>query len=343
MGIIRDNSEKVGSGKSLIAEKIAKIQNISIIDTDQIVRKCQEKGEEYYKEIVKKFGKEILEEGTKEINRKKLANIVFNDKTQKEKLDKITMEYIIPKIKQQAESKKNVIIDAPLLFETELDKICDISIGIIAKEETCIKRICKRDKIEENEAKARLKNQQKIDYYKIKCDYIIDNETNAEKQIEEIFEKNKNLSNSEIIHIYDEDIEYLQFRKLLKYSEKIQHCFTLKPLDLNLENRGKAIADYEKICKSLNLEIKNIYRPKQTHSTNIEKIDVQEAGIYKIQDTDGLITNRQSKILSLTYADCTPLYFYDPVKNIIRKRTLRLERNIWKDCKICNRKIEKRI
>ena len=37
----------------------------------------------------------------------------------------------------------------PLLFESGLDKICDITIGVIAKKETCIKRICSRDEVDE--------------------------------------------------------------------------------------------------------------------------------------------------------------------------------------------------
>ena len=41
----------------------------------------------------------------------------------------------------------------------------------------------------------------------------------------------KNLSNENIIHIKHGEIEYIQFKKLLEYKEKIKHCFTLKKLD----------------------------------------------------------------------------------------------------------------
>lgn len=59
----------------------------------------------------------------------------------------------MPKIKEYVENVKEydlVIIDVPLLFETNLDKICDKTIGVIAKRETCIERIIKRDNIDKN-------------------------------------------------------------------------------------------------------------------------------------------------------------------------------------------------
>ncbi len=212
-----------------------------------------------------------------------------------------------------------------MLFESGLDKICDITIGVIAKKETCIQRIMKRDKIERNLAIARIESQNTENYFKQKCNYCIFNEdnTNLNYQINEILNQ-KNLSNENVIHIYDGDIEYLQFRKLLEYADKVQHAYTLKPLDFghngNIEyRRNEIIKNYTKICTKLKLNVKNVYRPHQTHTDIIKKVEDQPAGIYTedFQDVDGLITNKKEKILSLSFADCTALYFYDPVKNII--------------------------
>lgn len=102
----------------------------------------------------------------------------------------------MPEIKGEAKKNaksKTVIIDVPLLFETRLDKICDITIGVIANEETCINRICKRDRITEETAKARINSQNKESFFKINCDYCINNEIgeNLEKQINEIFNRKK--------------------------------------------------------------------------------------------------------------------------------------------------------
>lgn len=227
----------------------------------------------------------------------------------------------MPEIKEEAKrisKEKYVIIDAPLLFETGLDKICDITIGVIAGKETCIKRICARDGVSTEIAEARINNQNKNSFFKIKCNYCINNETgeNLEKQINEIL-TGKNLSNENVIHLYDKDIEYLQFRKLLEYEDKIKHCYTLKPLDFKRGAGKKIENEYKKIGSALEINTEKIYRPKQTHTNNVRKVSEEGNHDKLFVDVDGLVTDKRGKILSLTFADCICLYFYDPVKNVI--------------------------
>ena len=133
----------------------------------------------------------------------------------------------------------------------------------------------------------------------------------------------KDLSNENIIHIKNGNIEYLQFRRLLEYKNKIEHCFTLKNLDFYsnnnfYENKDKLYKNYEKICKIINLNSNNVVRPLQTH-TNCVKNIYNEIGILPkgLENIDGLITNQKNKILSVIFADCTPIFLYDPVKNVI--------------------------
>lgn len=133
----------------------------------------------------------------------------------------------------------------------------------------------------------------------------------------------KDLSNENIIHVKKDGVEYLQFKRLLQYEDKITHCFTLKDLTFgdnsNFHNiKDEVLQNYRKITSSIGLDFNNIVRPYQTH-TNIVKNVTDEKGIFidKLKDVDGLITNVKDEILSLTFADCTPLYFYDERKNII--------------------------
>ena len=131
------------------------------------------------------------------------------------------------------------------------------------------------------------------------------------------------LSNENVIHIKDRELEYLQFRKLLEYKDKVTHCFTLKDLDFYsnnnfYENEENVKKNYEKICSKINLDANNIVRPLQTH-TNCVKNIFNEIGIFPkgLENVDGLITNQKNKILSTIYADCTPIFLYDKSKNII--------------------------
>lgn len=133
----------------------------------------------------------------------------------------------------------------------------------------------------------------------------------------------KNLSNENVIHVNKNGVEYLQFRKLLQYEDKISHCFTLKDLsfgdNLNFYDIKKNVLEnYNKITNVLHLDSKNIVRPFQTH-TNFVKNVTNEKGIFieELKDIDGLLTDRKDEILSLTFADCTPIYLYDEKKNII--------------------------
>lgn len=256
------------------------------------------------------------------------------------------MDIVIPVIQEETKKYNDTVIDAPLLFEFKLNEICDITIGVLSSEQTCIERICKRDGINIEKAKERLNNQKDENFFKINCDYCIINEKNdnLEKKIEEIL-NGKNLSNEKVLHLSCGNIEYLQFRKLLEYSERIEHCYTLKPLDFKIGDKEKVLEEYNTICDLLGLNPKNIYRPHQTHSNNISNITDELPGIHikELENVDGLITKEKEKILSLVFADCICLYFYDPEKNIIRKYSFRLERYVSRNSKSSCSKIKTRV
>ena len=138
----------------------------------------------------------------------------------------------------------------------------------------------------------------------------------------------QDLSNENIIHIKKENIEYLQFKKLLEYEDVITHCITLKPQDFgNVSNyeivKETVEENYKKICKELNLNYNNIVRPKQTHTDNIKTVGVgafdNPNNIYPeyLDDVDGVITDKKDIVLSTAYADCIPLIFFDPVKKVV--------------------------
>lgn len=121
----------------------------------------------------------------------------------------------------------------------------------------------------------------------------------------------KDLSNENVVHIKDGDIEYLQFRKLLEYKNRVTHCYTTRS-DNYEKDDGK---NYKRLYKSLNLDYKKCVKIKeQIHSNFVQIIESEETKPDKV---DGLITNKKEISFSLRFADCTPIYLYDPVKNVI--------------------------
>ena len=276
-----------GAGKTSISKLLKEKLDADIINADEIVKEMSVSGTEYFKEIVKTFGENILLDNG-EINKPKLANIIFSDASQRELLNSITFKYIVDEIKTKINSNKSeiVIIDAPLLIESRLHEMCDVVISVIVDKDIKLKRICKRDSIDESNALKRIEAQPQNEFYiKNSNLVIINNKANLENQIEDI----KNLIESdaikskEIVIIKNEDLKFIQFKKMLEYSELV-HAFTLKSLDFGSNGTYEKIKEeadnnYKSICKLLNIDSKNIIRPYQTHTNNIKEVNEEVRSI----------------------------------------------------------------
>ena len=215
-----------GSGKTSILGTVPMRQNVAngtdfdihIIDADKVVREMSMPGKVYFKEIVKKFGEDILLQ-TGEINKRKLASIIFSDKEKRELLNALTFKYVVEEITKEANLYKNktVIIDAPLLIESNLNKLCDVVISVIADENTKIKRICKRDNIDIETAKKRLNAQPKDEFYLKNSNIVVIN--NDGHSLEKIAENIKEIIESKIIN--DEIVVIQDDKSRIIHSKKL--------------------------------------------------------------------------------------------------------------------------
>lgn len=123
----------------------------------------------------------------------------------------------------------------------------------------------------------------------------------------------KDLSNDNIIHVKKGNIEYLQFRKLLEYKDKIVHCYTLKGNSNDYKEINKD--NYSYLYKALNLNYDGFTKIEyQAHSDLVEVVEEKN---QLFTDIDGLVTDKKGISLSLRFADCTPIFMYDKEKNII--------------------------
>lgn len=202
-GMIIGITGSSGSGKSTVCKILEKEYKVKIINADKIAKKLSKKGTSYIQDIIDAFGKDIVDEEG-ELKRKKLAEIIYSDAEKREKLNSCTFKYIVEEIKKQinkVQEDTTVIIDAPLLFEAKLDKICDTVIGVISKRELQLDRMVARDNIDYEQAEKRLASQKNNAFYQEKCDIIIKNGTNMkilEDRIKEISEKLKMQSKREV-------------------------------------------------------------------------------------------------------------------------------------------------
>ena len=119
----------------------------------------------------------------------------------------------------------------------------------------------------------------------------------------------------QILYKKDEGIEYIQFKILLELG--IKHAYTLKGENIDFSSfSNKQKTSYEKLLKSLNLDISKLVTPKQTHTDCVKCIDKVEPA-DDLYGVDGLITDKKEIILSTKNADCILFLLYDPLKNVI--------------------------
>ena len=177
-----------GARKSTVCEILERKYNSQTINADKIAKQLSKQGTSYLQEIVQNFGNDILLKNG-ELDRRKLANIIYSNSSKRDELNNITFKYIKDEIKEQiAKSDNNIIaIDAPLLLEANLQKICDKTIAVISKDRNLqIKRIIKRDNIDKEHAIARLNAQHPNEFYIKNCDNTLINDETLEQQIEKL-------------------------------------------------------------------------------------------------------------------------------------------------------------
>ena len=182
-----------GSGKSVVSKSLAEAGAV-IVDADKIAHEIILKGEPAYQEIVEYYGTGILDaEGN--IIRKKLGEIVFNDKEKLAFLNQCTHKYITAEVKKQIAAAKAegtaaaIIVDAPLLLEAKLEAVCDLVWVVYADPEVRAQRVMDRDGITYELAKARISNQKSWEEYKSAASAVIDNSKDLghlKEQISEI-------------------------------------------------------------------------------------------------------------------------------------------------------------
>lgn len=183
-----------GAGKSVVAAELKKL-GAGIVDADAIYRKLCDENLDMPLDLQKAFGDILTID--KKLDRAKLAGIVFSDSNKLKKLNEITIFYIKKASDEKFKALKDkgikiAIYDAPTLFQTGTDSICDGVIGIIADRNIRIERIIKRDNISEKAAIARIDAQPDDKFYYDRCQYIIKNNVSHEtlkNQVKQLWQR----------------------------------------------------------------------------------------------------------------------------------------------------------
>ena len=180
----------IGSGKNQVADIFNQL-GFYTIDSDISSRKVMEKGEAAYEKIVSFFGSDILDENDN-ILRKKLGDIVFNDKAKLKTLENIVHPAIYEYERKERskiygkDDKAVVITHAALIIESgSIDKY-DALIVISCPDELQVERVMQRDNFSEEKARNivahQMQNEERLKY----ADFIIDNSSTLDDLYNEV-------------------------------------------------------------------------------------------------------------------------------------------------------------
>lgn len=190
----------IGSGKSSVAKLFRDLQ-VVVIEADQIARDIVNIDKPAFHEIVKHFGEKILQ-ADKSLNRAKLRSIIFESVAEREWLEKLLHPLIKEEIKQKTANipkGKYVIIEIPLLLETNFHTMVDRILVVDCFETQQIERVRLRDGSSAETVKSIIQSQVSRTQRLAAAHDIITNDSSQE----ELKQKVKNL------HLY-----YLELAKL---------------------------------------------------------------------------------------------------------------------------------
>lgn len=177
----------IGSGKTTVCNILNEF-GFKVVSCDDV-----------YKQIPDQVLKAVLEKqfpaavNNEKIDKKKLAQIVFNDKAQLEKLNSLTHPLIMKEVFKSMEEQNILFAEVPLLFESGYDKYFNKIIVVIRDLGNRIESVVKRDNLSKNEVKNRINSQFNYDCTDFTKYYVIHNDGNIDELRKEVLKVIKEL------------------------------------------------------------------------------------------------------------------------------------------------------
>lgn len=134
----------IGAGKSTVAEFFARLGAL-VIDADQLARLAIERGTDGFAEVMLRFGDEVIVNG--DIDRKKLAEIIFSDETARRDLEAIIhprVQALFAEAVADLNQDDILIYEIPLLIETGANAKFDYIITVESDLELRKERLLKK-------------------------------------------------------------------------------------------------------------------------------------------------------------------------------------------------------
>lgn len=183
-----------GTGKSEVIKMLQENFGGCVIMSDEVARELMQKGNISYQLIVEYFGRDILMDDG-EIDRKKLADHVFNNKEALEKLNSMTHPYVkdeIRKLIAEAEASDEcrfVALESAILLECGYEDICDEFWYVYTKPEIRRQRMKETRNYSDEKVDSVMRNQQPDEVFFEQCSFVIENNTTLSDVYDQLKEK----------------------------------------------------------------------------------------------------------------------------------------------------------
>ena len=186
----------IGTGKSTVTKMFADL-GAETMSADEIAREVLKKGNPAYAEVVNAFGDAVLSEDG-DIDRSKLAAIIFADFNKRRALEEIMHPPIIARMRERAESFRKdppaadavLVLEIPLLIECGLNELVDEVLLVAAEQETQLSRLTSSRAMSREDALARIKAQMPLSQKLHRADRVIWNDGTLDvlkRRIEEVW------------------------------------------------------------------------------------------------------------------------------------------------------------
>ena len=182
----------IASGKTLIGNFLFQIKQWPILDADLYAHEALKPESQISKRVLLRYGDQIIQKSNKNhqiINRKALAQIIFQDNVEKIWLEEIIHPFVNKRINEELEKYKSnsvIILIIPLLFEKDYTSICSEILYIDCSRIKQLERLQIRDKLSIKEANQRINAQWENSYKKQFADLIINNSKDDQSWKEEL-------------------------------------------------------------------------------------------------------------------------------------------------------------
>ena len=183
-----------GTGKSEVIKMLQQNFGGCVIMSDEVARELMQKGNISYQLIVEYFGRDILMDDG-EIDRKRLADHVFNNKEALEKLNSMTHPYVkdeIRKLIAEAEASgecRFVALESAILLECGYEDICDEFWYVYTKPEIRRQRMKETRNYSDEKVDSVMRNQQPDEVFFEQCSFVIKNNTTLSDVYAQLKEK----------------------------------------------------------------------------------------------------------------------------------------------------------